>query len=99
MSSIKDEAVRSAPHAEDTALGRAQSENAAPARRSDPEWLTAMEAAAYAGGISVDTVRVACNLNELRHSRLRGSVRGHIRTRREWIDQWLEGWARGGRAA
>ena len=99
MSSMKDEAVRRAPQAEDNGPRGAQSHGAVPARRSDSEWIDAAEAAEYAGGISVDTVRVACNLDKLRHIRIGGGVRGPIRTRPEWVDAWLEGWARGGRAA
>jgi len=65
-------------------------------RQQDAEWLTAAEAAMYAGGIGVSTIRIACNRNELRHIRIGGRVRGPIRTRTEWVDEWLERWARGG---
>jgi hypothetical protein len=99
MSPMKDEVINRAPQSQDTGSRGAQSPSARPARRSDPEWLTALEAADYAGGISVDTVRVGCNLNRLKHVRIGGSSRGPIRTRREWVDAWLEGWVRGGRAA
>jgi excisionase family DNA binding protein len=64
----------------------------------DAEWLTAVEAAAYAGNIGVSTIREACNRNELRHVRIGGTIRGPIRTREEWVDEWLQRWARGGRA-
>jgi excisionase family DNA binding protein len=63
------------------------------------EWLTAQEAASYAGRLGVSTVRDACNRKELRHVRVGGRARGPIRTRREWVDEWLEGWARGGEVA
>lgn len=65
-------------------------------RLLDAEWLTALEAAAYAGNIGVSTIREACNRNELRHVRIGGTNRGPIRTRREWIDEWLHRWTRGG---
>jgi excisionase family DNA binding protein len=67
-------------------------------RLLDAEWLTAMEAAAYAGSIGVSTIREACNRNELRHVRIGGTNRGPIRTRKEWIDEWLHRWTRGGNA-
>ena len=60
------------------------------------EWLSAEQAAYYAGRLGVSTVREACNRKELRHIRVGGRPRGPIRTRREWVDEWLEGWARGG---
>ena len=63
------------------------------------EWLSAEQAANYAGGLGVSTVREACNRKELRHIRVGGRPRGPIRTRREWVDEWLEGWARGGDGA
>jgi len=59
------------------------------------EWLTAEGAGAYAG-ISVGTIRQACNRNELRHIRIGGGSKSPIRTRKEWIDEWLHRWARGG---
>lgn len=59
-------------------------------------WLTAREAAAYAGGLGVSTIREACNRKELRHVRIGGGATGPIRTRKEWVDDWLERWARGG---
>lgn len=59
------------------------------------EWLTAGGAGGYAG-VSVGTIRQACNRNELRHIRIGGSTKGPIRTRKEWVDEWLERWARGG---
>jgi hypothetical protein len=62
----------------------------------DREWLTAAEAGAYAGGVSVGTIRQACNRNMLRHVRIGGGFKGPIRTKRQWIDEWLEAWARGG---
>jgi excisionase family DNA binding protein len=62
------------------------------------EWLTAAEAAAYAGGIGLSTIREACNRNELRHVRIGGKRRGPIRTRKEWVTEWLQRWTRGGRA-
>lgn len=65
-------------------------------RPLDAEWLTAVEAAAYAGNIGVSTIREACNRNELRHVRIGGKQRGPIRTRKEWIDEWLHRWTRGG---
>jgi excisionase family DNA binding protein len=60
------------------------------------DWITAAEAAAYAGGVGISTVREACNRNELRHVRVGGRPKGPIRTRAEWVDQWLERWTRGG---
>ena len=60
------------------------------------EWLTAAEAAAYAGGVGISTIRAACNRNALRHVRIGGGATGPIRTRKEWITEWLERWARGG---
>jgi hypothetical protein len=66
-------------------------------RLLDAEWLTAMEAAAYAGYIGVSTIREACNRNELRHVRIGGTQRSPIRTRKEWIDDWLHCWTRGGK--
>ena len=63
------------------------------------EWMTARDAAFYAGHLGVSTVRDACNRKELRHVRVGGRPRGPIRTRREWVDEWLEGWARGGEVA
>jgi hypothetical protein len=68
-------------------------------RQLDAEWLTAPEAARYAGKIGVSTIREACNRNELRHARIGGTTRGPIRTRKEWIDEWLHRWARGGYGA
>jgi len=65
-------------------------------RLLDGEWLTAIEAAAYAGNIGISTIREACNRNELRHVRIGGTQRGPIRTRKEWIDDWLHRWTRGG---
>jgi hypothetical protein len=65
-------------------------------RLPDAEWLTAIDAAVYAGNIGVSTVREACNRNELRHVRIGGNQRGPIRTRKEWIDEWLHRWTRGG---
>jgi hypothetical protein len=65
-------------------------------RLLDAEWLTALEAAAYAGNIGVSTIREACNRNELKHVRIGGNPRGPIRTRKEWIDEWLQRWTRGG---
>ena len=62
-------------------------------------WLTAREAAFYAGSIGISTVRDACNRKELRHVRVGGGARGPIRIRKEWIDEWLEAWARGGEVA
>jgi hypothetical protein len=62
-------------------------------------WLTAAEAAEYAGRVGVCTIRQACNLRQLRHVRIGGGTTGPIRTKREWIDAWLEQWERGGRAA
>jgi hypothetical protein len=63
------------------------------------EWLTARDAACYAGRLGISTVRDACNRKELRHVRVGGHERGPIRTRREWVDEWLESWARGGEVA
>ena len=60
------------------------------------EWITAAEAAAYAGNVGVSTIREACNRNELRHVRIGGTRRGPIRTRKEWVTEWLHGWMRGG---
>jgi hypothetical protein len=60
------------------------------------EWLTAAEAAAYAGRIGIWTVRQACKRNELRHVRVGGHWRGPIRTRKEWVAEWLRKWTRGG---
>jgi len=60
------------------------------------EWLTAAEAAAYAGGVGISTIRSACNRNALRHVRVGGGATGPIRTRREWVTDWLQRWARGG---
>jgi hypothetical protein len=60
------------------------------------EWMTAAEAAEYAGGVGVCTIREACNRNTLRHIRIGGGIAGPIRTRREWIADWLGRWARGG---
>jgi excisionase family DNA binding protein len=71
----------------------------APAAALAGEWLTAAEAAEYAGGIGVCTVRQACNVNRLRHVRIGGGTTGPIRTRREWVDQWMQQWERGGQAA
>jgi hypothetical protein len=68
-------------------------------RLLDAEWLTAMQAGAYAGNIGVSTIREACNRNELRHVRIGGTHRGPIRTRKEWIDEWLHRWTRGGNNA
>lgn len=65
-------------------------------RLLDAEWLTALEAADYAGKIGISTIREACNRNELRHVRIGGTHRGPIRTRKEWIDEWLHRWSRGG---
>ena len=48
----------------------------------DHEWLSTTEAATYAGGIGVSTIREACNRNALRHVRIGGGTRGPIRTRR-----------------
>ena len=62
----------------------------------DAEWITAAEAAAYAGNIGVSTIREACNRNELRHVRIGGKQRGPIRTRKEWVTEWLLRWTRGG---
>jgi excisionase family DNA binding protein len=67
-------------------------------RLLDAEWLTALDAAAYAGNIGVSTIREACNRNELRHVRIGGTHRGPIRTRKEWVDEWLHRWTRGGHA-
>lgn len=67
-----------------------------PRRLPDAEWLTASEAAAYAGHIGLSTIREACNRNELKHVRIGGNQRGPIRTRKEWIDEWLHRWSRGG---
>jgi hypothetical protein len=99
MSSSKRNAIEPAADAEGTPPPHARSHSGMPARPLDPEWITAAEAAEYAGAISVDTVRTACNLNRLKHVRIGGSPRGPIRTRREWVDAWLEEWARGGQAA
>ena len=60
------------------------------------DWITAAEAAVYAGGVGLSTIRAACNRNELRHVRVGGRTTGPIRTRTEWVDQWLERWTRGG---
>ena len=68
-------------------------------RLLDAEWLTALDAAEYAGNIGVSTIREACNRNELRHVRIAGTNRGPIRTRKEWIDEWLKRWTRGGYSA
>jgi hypothetical protein len=65
-------------------------------RLLDAEWLTAIDAASYAGNIGVSTIRDACNRNQLRHVRIGGTNRGPIRTRKEWIDEWLHRWTRGG---
>jgi excisionase family DNA binding protein len=62
----------------------------------ETEWLTAAEAADYAGRIGISTVRAACSRNELRHVRVGGNPRGPIRIRREWIAEWLRRWTRGG---
>ena len=62
----------------------------------DAVWLTAAEAAAYAGGIGISTIRAACNRNALRHVRIGGGTSGPIRTRKEWVTDWLQGWERGG---
>ena len=70
--------------------------DAATACRPESEWLSAAEAAAYAGGIGVCTIREACNRNTLRHVRIGGGARGPIRTRKEWITDWLQRWVRGG---
>lgn len=68
-------------------------------RLLDADWLTAADAAFYAGNIGVSTIREACNRKELRHVRIGGTNRGPIRTRREWIDDWLHRWVRGGHDA
>ena len=81
------DSMTEAPRA--VAFGRAE---------SDGEWLTAVEAAAYAGGIGVSTIRGACNRKELRHVRVGGRPRGPIRTRKEWVTEWLGRWTRGGDA-
>ncbi len=60
------------------------------------EWLTAAEAAEYAGGVGISTIRAACNRNALRHVRVGGGATGPIRTRKEWVTEWLQRWARGG---
>jgi hypothetical protein len=65
-------------------------------RPRETEWMTAAEAAEYAGGVGVCTIREACNRNRLRHIRIGGGIAGPIRTRREWIADWLGRWARGG---
>jgi hypothetical protein len=66
------------------------------ARHRESEWLSTVEAAAYAGGIGISTIRDACNRNALRHVRIGGGERGPIRTRKEWISDWLQRWVRGG---
>ena len=81
--------------ADDRTPGESEGENTV-RRLPNTEWLTAAEAATYAGGIGVSTIRAACNRNRLRHVRIGGRTRGPIRTRREWITDWLERWARGG---
>jgi hypothetical protein len=43
-------------------------------RLLDAEWLTALEAAPYAGNIGVSIIREACNRNELTHVRIGVSV-------------------------
>lgn len=53
----------------------------------DRPWLTVKEAAIYAN-VSTDTVYTACELAELRHSKVGG--RRAIRIKAEWIDWWLE---------
>jgi hypothetical protein len=67
--------------------------------RRDTEWLTTTQAAAYAGGIGVSTIRAACNRNALRHVRIGGGISGPIRTRKEWVADWLLAWERGGEIA
>ncbi len=74
----------------------AESEDEGAAGLDDREWLTAAEAAAYAGNIGLSTIREACNRNQLRHVRIGGKPRGPIRTRKEWIAEWLHRWMRGG---
>jgi hypothetical protein len=81
--------------AEDMRPGESEGESTV-WRLPNTEWLTAAEAARYAGGIGVSTIREACNRNKLRHIRIGGRTRGPIRTRSEWITEWLERWARGG---
>lgn len=81
--------------AEDMRPGESEGESTV-WRLPNTEWLTAAEAAKYAGGIGVSTIREACNRNKLRHIRIGGRTRGPIRTRRDWITEWLERWARGG---
>lgn len=81
---------------------REERQNGTDGRQVHPEqggWLTAEQAAHYAGQVGVSTVREACNRRELRHIRVGGRPRGPIRTRREWVDEWLERWARGGEMA
>jgi len=64
--------------------------------QAESEWLSAADAAAFAGGIGICTIREACHRNTLRHVRIGGGTRGPIRTRKEWISDWLQRWARGG---
>ena len=75
-----------------TTIGSESGDN----RPRESEWMTAAEAAEYAGGVGVCTIREACNRNTLRHIRIGGGIAGPIRTRREWVADWLGRWARGG---
>lgn len=81
--------------AEETRLATPEGEHVE-RRPREAEWLTAAEAAAYAGGVGISTIRAACNRNALRHVRVGGAATGPIRTRKEWVTEWLERWARGG---
>ena len=50
-------------------------------------WLTAAEAAQYAG-VSRDTIYTACERREVRQVRVGG--RRAIRLKPQWVDAWLE---------
>ena len=82
----------------ETTRQRVGPEERATTADGESEWLNAAEAAAFAGGIGISTIRNACNRNALRHVRIGGGTRGPIRTRREWVTEWLQRWARGGTA-
>ena len=50
-------------------------------RPRETEWMTAAEAAEYAGGVGVCTIREACNRNTLRHIRIGGLSAVQVRRR------------------